>query len=714
MRTIAIRLGGVGGVIMVASALLSLGPAFAMSPAPRDTSPQGTPGASPVQTTGPAQRPAHDAADINDCKSEDPERVIAACTRLMATDLSDRERAIALSNRGAAYDRTGKREQAMADLDTAIRLDPTSAIAHFNRGLTQDKLGRHEAAIADLAEANRLKPDWARAFVERGLILVHRGGAGGSSQPERLARAIADFDEALRLAAAAAGVFSDRELGRIFVERGFAHTLKGDHAGAIADYDRTLSKDPQHLQALFARGMSLAVLGETDRARADLRKAVGLPPESETDRRNQEIARRRLAELDAAGPAPARQGSAQPSAAQAPATPRGGPGPDADDCNSTDPNQAIAGCTRAIATGPNDRQRAIAHNNRGLAYRAKRDPERAIADFDAAIRLDSTDPIARLNRALTQRALGRDRAAVADLNEAIRLKPDWARAFDERGRILLDLGRQKGDSHLEQLTRAIADFDEVLRLAAANTGLYSDDEIGRIFTDRGLARAIKGDHAGAVADFDRTLRRNPQSLPGLVARGLSLANLGETERARADLRRSVELPAKSESDRDNQEIARKRLAGIEAETKAKSNQDFMRKVQEEYERCIAARGERRACGPTPESASRKQEVAQATEEETSSYMTGNEIMRAFEGNSSDGSMGGSGPYREYYASGGAIRGKGFRGTWWVDGDRFCTAYAGLQSRCYRVRKLGGSHIAWERDGDVVGAGRLVTGNPHRL
>ena len=155
MRTIAIRLGGVGGVIMVASALLSLGPAFAMSPAPRDTSPQGTPGASPVQTTGPAQRPAHDAADINDCKSEDPERVIAACTRLMATDLSDRERAIALSNRGAAYDRTGKREQAMADLDTAIRLDPTSAIAHFNRGLTQDKLGRHEAAIADLAEANR-------------------------------------------------------------------------------------------------------------------------------------------------------------------------------------------------------------------------------------------------------------------------------------------------------------------------------------------------------------------------------------------------------------------------------------------------------------------------------------------------------------------------------------------------------------------------------
>ena len=393
---------------------------------------------------------------------------------------------------------------------------------------------------------------------------------------------------------------------------------------------------------------------------------------------------------------------------------RAGPDPNAHDCNSRNADQAIAGCTRAIAAEANDQERANAHNNRGAAYGNKREHERAIADFDAALRLDPTHSRARFNRGLMQRALGRDKAAIADFTEAIRLRPDWALAFDQRGRILLDLGRQKGDLQHEQLTQAIADFDEALRLAAANTGLFSDGEIGGIFTDRGLARAIKGDHAGAVADFDRMLRKDPQNLPVLLGRGLSLADLGETERARADLRKVVELPATSEADRRNQERARKRLAEIEAETKAKSNQDFMRKVQEEYERCIAARGERRACGPTPEPASRKQEVAQATEEETSSYMTGNEIMRAFEGNSSDGSMGGSGPYREYYASGGAIRGKGFRGTWWVDGDRFCTAYAGLQSRCYRVRKLGGSHIAWERDGDVVGAGRLVTGNPHRL
>jgi tetratricopeptide (TPR) repeat protein len=449
MRTIAMRLGGVGGVVMVAGALLSIGPALPLGPVPDSKSPHWGMKASPVQATGPTQRPAPEAADINDCKSADLDRVIAGCTRLMATDLSDQEHASALSNRGAAYANTGRREQAMADLDAAIRLDPTNAFAHLNRGLVRDALGHHEAAIADLTEAIRLKPDWARAFAERGLILLHRSPQGGVSQHERLALAIADFDEFLRFAAGAPGLVSDREIGRIFIERGFAHTLKGDHAGAIADYDRALRKDPQHLQALLNRGMSLAVLGETDRARADLR-------------------------------------------------------------------------------------------------------------------------------------------------------------------------------------------------------------------------------------------------------------------------RLVELPARSEADRRNQEIARKRLAEIEAELKAESQQNFMRRVQEEYERCIAARGERRACGPSPQSVSRKQEVAQATEEETSTYMTGGEIMRSFEASSSDGSMSGSGPYREYYASGGQIRGRSFRGTWWVDGAQFCAAYAGRQSRCYRVRKLGGPHIAWEREGTVVGTGRIVRGNPHGL
>ena len=616
MNKIAIRLRGKRGLVLAASALLSIGPALALGPVPNSKPPHWGMKASPTQATRPTQRPAPDAADINDCKSEDPERVIAGCTRLMATDLSDQEHASALSNRGAAYSNTGKREQAMADLDVAIRLDPTNAFAHLNRGLTRHALGRHEAAIADLTEAIRLKPDWARAFAERGHILFLRGRQGGVSQHEALALAIADFDEALRLAAGAPGVVSDREIGRIFLERGFARTLKGDHAGAIADYDRALRQDPQHLQALFNRGMSLAMLGQRDRARADLRKVVELPAVSKSDRNSQEIARQRLANLDRAVLVLPEQGSAHPSAAQAPEQ-RAGPDPIPGDCNSTNADQAIAGCTRAIATDPTDQQRAIAHNNRGVAYREKGERERAIADFDAAIRLDPTYALARFNRGLTQDAQGRHEAAIADLTEAIRLRPEWARAFDERGRMLLDLGRQGGNSQHERLTQAIADFDEALRLAAATTGIFSDGEIGRIFTDRGLARAIKGDHAGAVADFDRTLRKDPQSLPGLLGRGLSLATLGETDRARADLGRVVELPAESEADRQNQKIARQRLADVEAQAKAKSHQDFMRKVQEEYERCIAARGERRACGPSPQSASGKQDVAQAAVEEPS-------------------------------------------------------------------------------------------------
>ena len=41
----------------------------------------------------------------------------------------------------------------------AIRLDPHNAGAYLNRSVTQSELGRHDEAIADLDEAIHLDPD---------------------------------------------------------------------------------------------------------------------------------------------------------------------------------------------------------------------------------------------------------------------------------------------------------------------------------------------------------------------------------------------------------------------------------------------------------------------------------------------------------------------------------------------------------------------------
>lgn len=44
--------------------------------------------------------------------------------------------------------------------DEALRLNPNFAEAYRNRGVTKAKLGKHEEAIAELEQAMRLKPEF--------------------------------------------------------------------------------------------------------------------------------------------------------------------------------------------------------------------------------------------------------------------------------------------------------------------------------------------------------------------------------------------------------------------------------------------------------------------------------------------------------------------------------------------------------------------------
>src|SRR5687767_10836069 len=57
--------------------------------------------------------------------------------------------------------------------------------------------------------------------------------------------------------------------------------------------------------------------------------------------------------------------------------------------NVLSPNVQIGGCTAVIQSSRETAaDRAIAYNLRGIAYRDKGDPDRAIADFNEAIRLN--------------------------------------------------------------------------------------------------------------------------------------------------------------------------------------------------------------------------------------------------------------------------------------------------------------------------------------
>jgi tetratricopeptide (TPR) repeat protein len=89
--------------------------------------------------------------------------------------------------------------------------------------------------------------------------------------------------------------------------------------------------------------------------------------------------------------------------------------------------QKLASCSAMIEAGQETRQNlAVAHTNHGTIYLDKQDFDRAIADYDQAIKLDPKSARSFNDRGRAyDRKLQYDRA-VADYDQAIALDPNYA------------------------------------------------------------------------------------------------------------------------------------------------------------------------------------------------------------------------------------------------------------------------------------------------
>src|SRR5262245_38197752 len=77
-------------------------------------------------------------ADWDACKGEDPDRSIAACTRIIqGRGETAKDSAIAHHERGLSYKSKGDFDRAIADFSEAIRLDPNYARSQARRRLQQ-------------------------------------------------------------------------------------------------------------------------------------------------------------------------------------------------------------------------------------------------------------------------------------------------------------------------------------------------------------------------------------------------------------------------------------------------------------------------------------------------------------------------------------------------------------------------------------------------
>ena len=117
---------------------------------------------------------------------------------------------------------------------------------------------------------------------------------------------------------------------------------------------------------------------------------------------------------------------------------------DGNDCfqlKPDDQDRVIAACTRFLNDrGASQVNRANAYINRGIAWRAKGDLDRAIADYNEAIRLNPKDANAYASRGKAWGDKGDLDRAIADWNEAIRLNPKDSDLYRNRGYLYFYMG----------------------------------------------------------------------------------------------------------------------------------------------------------------------------------------------------------------------------------------------------------------------------------
>jgi tetratricopeptide (TPR) repeat protein len=143
-------------------------------------------------------------------------------------------------------------------------------------------------------------------------------------------------------------------------------------------------------------------------------------------------------------------------------------------------------------SGANAPGSAIEYAERGLTRLRNGEFDKAIADFDMAIRLDPNYAEAYKNRGNAYIGKGNFNQAIADYTEAIRCNPNYTVAYHNRG---------NANSEIGKLNQAIADYTRSIELDPGDAAMS--------YNSRGHRYLILGNKGNAVADFNEAIRLDP-------------------------------------------------------------------------------------------------------------------------------------------------------------------------------------------------------------
>jgi tetratricopeptide (TPR) repeat protein len=371
--------------------------------------------------------------------------------------------------RAQVYAQIGEFQNALADYNQAIILNPSSVASYNNRGiLKKEKLNDPQGALADYNQAIAIDPNLVEAYLNRGILKYQK-----LNDPQG---ALADYNQAIAI---------NPNLALAYNNRGSLKYKKlNDPQGALADYTRAIALNPNDFKTYANRGvLKEETLNDPQGALADYNQAITLNSNNATVYYNRgNLKYKKLND---------------PQGALA------------------DYNQAISLEERS-ANAINPKNATVYYNRGHLKNEKLNDPQGALADYNKAITLNPSYADAYLNRGnLKFQKLNDPQGALADYNQAITLNPSYTDAYLNRG-LLKKI-------QLNDLQGALADYNQAIALNPSLVNAY---------VARGLLKATGlSDRPGGIVDLRQAARlARAQGQNQLLQSILGVLNqLGATE-----------------------------------------------------------------------------------------------------------------------------------------------------------------------------------------
>jgi len=185
------------------------------------------------------------------------------------------------------------------------------------------------------------------------------------------------------------------------------------------------------------------------------------------------------------------------------------------------PQAAEAPCTGVIAAAPEE---ALGYKFRGLAYLLEHRYEKAEEDFHTAVRIEPKDAENQAGYSQSLSGQGRFAEAIPGFEVALRIAPKdirylaascWARA---------------GDGH--RLDLALRDCNKAVEISP---------QYATALQNRGLVRLKQQNWNAAIKDYSAALSQDGQRPAALFGRGFASLQIGETGKAKADIKAARQI-----------------------------------------------------------------------------------------------------------------------------------------------------------------------------